>query len=62
MFRMRKTHIKDERFADRDRGIPMEFKNGGWEFDVFGTDFKATFQIEVDVVPEVGEPVIFSME
>ncbi|MGB3651653.1 MAG: hypothetical protein WBA41_10625 [Rivularia sp. (in: cyanobacteria)] len=53
---------KDERFADRDNGIPMEFKNDGWQFDVFGTGFEGTFQIEVDVVPEMGEPEIFSME
>ncbi|MEM7716882.1 MAG: hypothetical protein AAF349_25560 [Cyanobacteria bacterium P01_A01_bin.68] len=53
---------KDERFANRDNGIPMEFNNGGWEFDVRGTGFEGTFKIEVDVVPEVGEPTLFSIE
>ncbi|MBE9215703.1 alpha/beta hydrolase [Plectonema cf. radiosum LEGE 06105] len=52
----------DERFADNDNGIPMEFKNGGWEFEIRGTGFFSTFQIEVDVVPEMGEAKIFSME
>ncbi|MEA5596409.1 hypothetical protein [Rivularia sp. UHCC 0363] len=52
----------DERFADNDEGIPMEFKNGGWEFEVRGTGFFGTFQIEVDVVPELGEPEVFLME
>jgi hypothetical protein len=40
----------------------MEFNDGGWEFPVFGTGFEGTFKIEVDVVPEVGEPETFSME
>jgi hypothetical protein len=53
---------KDERFANNDNGIPMEFNDGGWEFPVFGTGFEGTFKIEVDVVPEVGEPETFSME
>ncbi|NJO63499.1 MAG: alpha/beta hydrolase [Richelia sp. RM2_1_2] len=52
----------DERFADNDNGIPMEFKNGGWEFEIRGTGFFSIFQIEVDIVPEVGEAKIFSME
>ncbi len=29
----------------------------GWEFDVEGTGFKATFCIEIDRVPEEGEPI-----
>lgn len=53
---------KDERFANNDNGIPMQFNDGGWEFPVFGTGFEATFKIEVDVVPEVGKPKNFSME
>jgi hypothetical protein len=52
----------DERFASRDNGIPMEFNRDGWEFDIFGTGFEGTFKIEIDLVPEVGEPEIFSME
>lgn len=30
---------------------------GGWEFDVLGTGFEATLRVEVDEVPEVGQPV-----
>lgn len=29
----------------------------GWEFDVEGTGFKGTFRIEIDRVPEEGEPI-----
>jgi hypothetical protein len=29
----------------------------GWTFDVGGTGFEGTFQVEFDIVPEVGEPV-----
>jgi hypothetical protein len=29
----------------------------GWTFDVGGTGFKGTFQVEFDIVPEDGEPV-----
>jgi len=29
----------------------------GWTFDVSGTGFKGTFQVEFDIVPEEGEPV-----
>ncbi len=29
----------------------------GWEFDVTGTGFEGTFRIEIDYVPEEGEPV-----
>ena len=40
----------------------MEFKNGGWEFEVYGTGFFGTFQIEIDIVPEVGEAEKFLFE
>ncbi len=50
----------DERFDSS--GIPMEFNNDGWEFEVRGTGFFGTFKIEVDKVPEVGEPKLFPME
>ena len=50
----------DESFAypgfqpsDQDR---MRIADGGWEFDVTGTGFQATFKIELDAVPEVGAP------
>ncbi len=32
----------------------------GWEFDVKGTGFEGTFRIEIDHVPEVGEPISFA--
>lgn len=38
--------------ADRMTKVP-----GGWQFNVSGRNFKATLQIEIDSVPEVGEPV-----
>lgn len=47
----------DEQFTDNV--IPMEFIDGGWEFEVRGTGFVGTFKIEVDVVPEEGEPQQF---
>ena len=34
--------------------------NGGWEFDVQGTGFEGTFRIEIDKVPEDGEPIPFT--
>ncbi|MBD2180078.1 hypothetical protein H6S82_09660 [Planktothrix sp. FACHB-1355] len=37
----------------------MRYIDGGWEFDVSGTDFEGTFRIEIDEVPEVGEPQAF---
>jgi len=33
--------------------------NDGWEFDVQGTGFEGTFRIEIDSVPEEGEPIPF---
>ena len=51
----------DERFADPNFVSPAEDAmrkvKGGWEFDVTGTGFDGTFRIEVDTVPEEGEPV-----
>ena len=32
----------------------------GWEFDVLGTGFEGTFRIEIDQVPEEGEPIPFA--
>ena len=29
----------------------------GWEFDVRGTGFEGTFRIEIDLVPQEGEPI-----
>jgi pimeloyl-ACP methyl ester carboxylesterase len=45
----------DERFSADDK--PMEKKDGGWEFEIGGTGFQGTFRIEIDDVPETGEPM-----
>ncbi len=50
----------DEQFTDNL--IPLEFIDGGWEFEVRGTGFVGTFKIEIDVVPEQGEPQKFLIE
>lgn len=51
----------DERFADPNFASPpedsMRAVKGGWEFDVTGTGFDGTFQVEVDAIPEGGDPV-----
>ena len=52
---------EDDRFAHLGKK-PMEFKNGGWEFDVYGSGFVGTFKIEIDIVPEEGEPENFSIK
>ena len=52
---------EDDRFAHQGKK-PMEFKNGGWEFDVYGSGFVGTFKIEIDIVPEEGEPENFSIK
>ncbi|MGB5961185.1 MAG: hypothetical protein WBG73_11040 [Coleofasciculaceae cyanobacterium] len=54
----------NERFAqpdlaDAEDSIKMNAVDGGWEFEVVGTGFKGTFRIEIDAVPEVGEPQAF---
>jgi hypothetical protein len=53
----------DERFAapefrnsSRDK---MREVAGGWEFDVKGNGFEATFRIEIDNVPRQGRPAPF---
>ena len=35
----------------------MRYEDGGWRFEVDGTGFKGTLQIELDWVPEDGPPV-----
>ncbi len=42
-----------------DAPIKMNAVNGGWEFEIGGTGFNGTFRIEIDAVPEVGEPQAF---
>jgi hypothetical protein len=39
--------------------VRMQEVAGGWEFEVGGTGFKGKFRIEIDAVPEVGEPQAF---
>jgi hypothetical protein len=50
----------DETFAKEGFQAPARDKmrevKDGWEFDVGGTGFRGTFQIELDAVPEVGAP------
>ncbi|AFY53499.1 PGAP1-like protein [Rivularia sp. PCC 7116] len=53
---------RDEQFADKNNATVMEFIDGGWEFEVRGTGFVGTFKIEIDIVPEEGEPQQFLME
>ncbi|MFB2893470.1 esterase/lipase family protein [Aerosakkonemataceae cyanobacterium BLCC-F50] len=55
----------DEQFVDPNFQPPEEDKmpylNGGWQFDVKGTGFEATFRIEIDEIPEDGEAIPFVM-
>ena len=50
----------DERFMGKDYVLPdddrMRETPGGWEFDVKGTGFTATFEIQLDHVPLDGAP------
>ena len=59
-------HYPDERFARPGHqptpGDVMTPRDGGWEFDVSGPGFQATFRVELDTVPEVGDPWPFGME
>ncbi|MCJ8281524.1 MAG: hypothetical protein MJK14_17105, partial [Rivularia sp. ALOHA_DT_140] len=52
----------NEKFADKDSGIPLKFNDSGWDFQIFDNGFEAIFKIEVDVVPEEGQPQRFLME
>jgi hypothetical protein len=36
---------------------PLPYEDGGWRFKVEGTGFEGTLQIELDLVPEDGQPV-----
>ena len=36
---------------------PLPYRDGGWRFKVEGTGFEGTLQIELDHVPEDGQPV-----
>ena len=35
----------------------MRYQDGGWRFEIDGTGFEGTLQIELDWVPEDGAPV-----
>ncbi|KAM3101987.1 esterase/lipase family protein [Phormidesmis sp. 146-12] len=52
-----------EEFADGEDDLksatPMRKVDGGWEFDIGGTGFSGTYRIEVDRIPEEGQPVRF---
>ena len=45
-----------EREQDLLARTPMHEQDGGWQFNVEGTGFEGTFQIELDWVPQDGEP------
>ena len=47
----------DERFATS--GQEMQKVSGGWEFAVSGTGFQGTLRIELEDVPEEGQPTPF---
>jgi hypothetical protein len=52
----------NERFEDKPNpeiGKQMTEQDGGWNLEVFGTGFEATFRIELDFVPEEGPPTPF---
>ena len=53
----------DERFAASGFSpLPadeMKKNGGGWEFSVAGTGFQGTFRLELDKVPEEGQPIPF---
>jgi hypothetical protein len=53
---------KDERFIQDGSGKDDEMTATpkGWEFPIGGTGFEGTFRIEVDQVPETGDPVFMS--
>jgi hypothetical protein len=43
--------------TDRSAKPPLPYEAGGWRFKVEGTGFEGTLQIELDQVPEAGQPV-----
>jgi hypothetical protein len=53
----------DERFAapafQSQHQDEMRQVGGGWEFDLSGTGFQGTLQVELDRVPEHGRPIPF---
>lgn len=54
-------HTGEDFARDPDAsGTDMNYRGQGWEFQVEGTGFNATFYIELDAVPEEGEPTPIS--
>jgi hypothetical protein len=51
--------LTGERFTENGApaGKRMEAAAEGWQFDISGTGFEATFQVELDAVPEDGYPM-----
>jgi hypothetical protein len=42
----------------RARPAPMQFRDGGWVFRIGDSDaFEATLEIELDLIPDEGEPL-----
>jgi PGAP1-like protein len=56
LFRYTGEEFADEK-TDESVKPPMPYQNGGWHFEVEGTGFEGTLQIELDWVPEDGPPV-----
>jgi hypothetical protein len=48
--------------ANSPEGCPMDLVDGGWEFEVGGTGFAGRLRIELDAIPEDGEPVPLSAQ
>lgn len=46
-----------EEATDQSAKRPLPYADGGWRFEVKGTGFEGTLQIELDWVPEDGHPV-----
>jgi hypothetical protein len=52
-----RLHMDEGFVIDPNSGTPMRREGEGWLFDVAGDGFEATFRIEIEWVPETGEPV-----
>ncbi len=43
--------------TDESTKPPLPYRDGGWQFEVGGTGFEGILQIELDWVPEDGDPI-----